>query len=331
MIFLPPLTLGRYQFGLILQEEVNLPPYLGAMLRGGFGLTFKHLVCMQSHLKRCTDCVLLHTCAYPAVFEPMPPPDTQVLRTHARIPLPYLFEPPPWREAAWGSGEMLRFNLTLIGQGITYLPYFVLAFQALGRRGLTNERIRADLCQVVAVEAASNEHVPLWQAESLRRDWMTAGRWQAEDLYPTPHKTISTLTLHFRTPTRLKHNGRFVEKAPPFHVVVRTLLRRVSSLSYFHAGERWETDYQGWIARAQQVEMTDAHVSWVDWERYSTRQQQPMNLGGIVGRVTYGGDASTELGTGLAPFLPLVRLGELIHVGKGAVFGNGQYAVEIRE
>ncbi|HIC93763.1 MAG TPA: CRISPR system precrRNA processing endoribonuclease RAMP protein Cas6, partial [Anaerolineae bacterium] len=126
--------------------------------------------------------------------------------------------------------------------------------------------------------------------------------------------------LHFLTPTRLKYNGRFLEDAPPFHVVVRTLLRRISSLSYFHCGRRWETDYRGWIERAQEVETETAEVRWVDWERYSTRQRQRMNLGGIRGRVTYAGE--------LPPFLPLLRLGELIHVGKGATFGNGQYRME---
>jgi hypothetical protein len=41
--------------------------------------------------------------------------------------------------------------------------------------------------------------------------------------------------------------------------------------------------------------------------------------GGVVGSVTYAGD--------LAPFRPLLALGMLVHVGKGAVFGNGQYMV----
>ena len=319
-ISLPPLTLGRYRFTLTLREGANLPPYLGAVLRGGFGVALKRLVCMQPHLQRCMDCMLLHTCAYPAVFEPAPPPNSEVLRTHEHIPVPYLLEPPPRREAPWQAGEALCLGLALIGQGIAYLPYFVLAFQALGRRGLGRERARADLTQVVAIEANGNGDEPLWQAESLRRDWATFGRWQAQDMHRELDSAISSLTLHFLTPTRLKYNGRFLEDAPPFHVVVRTLLRRISSLSYFHCGRRWETDYRGWIERAQEVETETAEVRWVDWERYSTRQRQRMNLGGIRGRVTYAGE--------LPPFLPLLRLGELIHVGKGATFGNGQYRME---
>ena len=154
-------------------------------------------------------------------------------------------------------------------------------------------------------------------------------------------------------------------------MVIRALLRRVSSLSYFYGGQRWEVDYRGWIERAEQVQIADAEVRWVDWERFSTRQQREMNLGGIVGRVTYAGDRGQEAGdrgqgTGsrsqesgvrnqesggssplanvsadqltnlptpnlptLEAFLPLLRLGELVHVGKAAVFGNGRYELQI--
>lgn len=42
---------------------------------------------------------------------------------------------------------------------------------------------------------------------------------------------------------------------------------------------------------------------------------------GFVGRVVYEGP--------LAEFLPLLLLGELIHVGKGTVFGQGKFALRI--
>jgi hypothetical protein len=42
------------------------------------------------------------------------------------------------------------------------------------------------------------------------------------------------ITLDFLTPTRLKHQGHWVREGPPFHVLVKALLGRISSLSYFH-------------------------------------------------------------------------------------------------
>jgi CRISPR/Cas system endoribonuclease Cas6 (RAMP superfamily) len=42
--------------------------------------------------------------------------------------------------------------------------------------------------------------------------------------------------------------------------------------------------------------------------------------GGFVGDATFEGD--------LAEFLPALRLGELVHVGKGTTFGLGKYRLE---
>ena len=65
---------------------------------------------------------------------------------------------------------------------------------------------------------------------------------------------------------------------------------------------------------------SDKHLTWRDWTRYSCRQQQKMELGGVVG--------SWQLTGELAPFLPFLHLGQWLHVGKEAVFGLGGYDLE---
>ena len=100
---------------------------------------------------------------------------------------------------------------------------------------------------------------------------------------------------------------------------MRSLLRRLSSLAYFHHGWDLDLDFTGLIDRAEEVRIIEDNTRWVDWERYSSRQDSRMNLGGLVGRVTYQGP--------LSAFMPLLKFGELIHVGKGAVFGMGKYKI----
>jgi hypothetical protein len=140
----------------------------------------------------------------------------------------------------------------------------------------------------------------------------------AATLCPAPGP--QRLSLDFLTPARLKHKGRWVHEGPPFHVLVKTLLGRVSSLSYFHCGQRLEVDFRGLIDRAAEGAcILDRSTGWQDWSRFSGRQQQRVEMGGLVGRVTYEGD--------LSDYLPLLALGELVHVGKGTVFGNGQYTI----
>jgi len=127
------------------------------------------------------------------------------------------------------------------------------------------------------------------------------------------------ITLNFLTPTRLKNKKKWVFNRPPFDVLIRTLLSRISSLSYFHCGEEMEADFRGLIDRAAAVKITASETRWEDWERFSGRQKQRIKMGGLMGRVTYEGD--------LQDYLPLLALGELVHVGKGTVFGNGQYEI----
>lgn len=45
-----------------------------------------------------------------------------------------------------------------------------------------------------------------------------------------------------------------------------------------------------------------------------------MKMGGFVGEVMYRGE--------LSDFLPLLKLGEKIHVGKGTGFGLGRYEIQ---
>jgi hypothetical protein len=105
-------------------------------------------------------------------------------------------------------------------------------------------------------------------------------------------------------------------------VLVKTLLSRVSSLSYFHCQQPFEVDFRELIDRAGQVKLTQSDIYWQDWQRHSKRQEKRIKMGGLMGRVVYQGD--------LADYLPLLMLGQWLHVGKGTVFGNGRLRINER-
>ncbi|MBM4467184.1 MAG: CRISPR system precrRNA processing endoribonuclease RAMP protein Cas6 [Chloroflexi bacterium] len=314
--------LAVYRFTLRPREEMILPVYKGAVLRGGFGHVFKNTVCFQPQTTSCRDCILQYDCPYPALFEPSPPPNAEVLRTYSDIPLPFVIEPPLDRRTRYGPEETLSFRLVLIGRAMARLAYFVVVFQQLGDAGLGSQRAKYALERVEAVQPWSGEAVILYEdgalvrgASGLAVDYgMVAKRAEALGA------DGGTITLNFLTPTRLKHEGQYVVH-PEFHVLIRNILRRVSSLYYFHCGERWETDYRGIIEAARGVRLAEARTGWVEWERYSRRQEATMKLGGFVGRVVYQGDWE--------PFAALLILGQLVHVGKACVFGHGKYEAAV--
>ena len=145
---------------------------------------------------------------------------------------------------------------------------------------------------------------------------MSSCKWEKETLKANNH--TNHLTISLVTPLRLRFDGHITDKIE-FHVLIRNLLRRISSLSYFHCGEKFQVDFKGLIEKARTVNQIASDIHWYDWKRYSTRQEEWMSLGGVTGTVLYEGDISD--------FMLLLRLGEYAHVGKGTSFGLGKYEI----
>ncbi|MCE7987669.1 MAG: CRISPR system precrRNA processing endoribonuclease RAMP protein Cas6 [Caldilinea sp. CFX5] len=314
------LPLARYRITFVPHKPLQLPKQPEISLRGGLGLALKQGACIRPTGDLCTACTAPEICPYAYLFEGRTPPDAEVLSASNTVPQPYVFAA-AHEQTTIAPGEAWPFTLTLIGHAIRYLPYLIAALRVLATQGLGEQRVHCTLASVDWLTPDGLEQV-LYKAQGSHR-LRTQPAPLSVQVWAGMGVATEQLTLHLQTPTRLKYADAFIAQAPPFHVLVRTLLRRVSALSYFHGGRRWETDYRGWIARAETVTTTAAAVQWQDWSRYSTRTQRRMPLGGLVGTVTYQGD--------LTPFLPLLRLGELIHVGKNAVFGNGRFVIGSRE
>ena len=109
----------------------------------------------------------------------------------------------------------------------------------------------------------------------------------------------------------------------PFKTWARALLRRLSSLCYFHCGGELDVDFRGLIDRAALVTVAGARVYWQRQGRFSGRQHRGIDMSGLVGRVEFEVAAPQDW----SPFLPLLLAGEWAHVGKGTVMGLGQYRV----
>jgi len=311
--------LARYNFVLTALDPLSLPPYKGSTLRGVFGHAFKRIVCAQQR-QDCAECLLRTDCPYASVFESRPPDDADIKRLQQAIPRPFVIEPPLGGQTHFLPGKEIAFKLVLVGRAIDLLAYFVVAFQEAGRMGIGKGRGQYGLTRVETApwdeRPVETVYVHTLRSSIFKRDCTL----RFPDLVERAKSLASdgTVTLDFLTPTRIKHRGKWTSRAE-FGPLVRALLQRVSSFSNFHCGERWEYDFRGAIDRAAVVKMTESRTHWGDWERYSSRQDQRVKLGGFVGHATYTGD--------IAEFMPLLVAGSMIHVGKGTVFGNGQYVI----
>ena len=288
-----------------------LPPYKGSTLRGGFGSTFRRVVCVVRD-KECADCLLKGKCVYSYVFETPPPADTAIMRKYEAAPHPFVIEPPFERKRVYRPSEELLFGLVLIGKAIDYLPYFIYTFDELGKTGIGKGRGRFELRSVVS----DGETVYDSTSKTLRQVSPMALPLDAK---PGRGRKKDRLTLSFLTPTRIVYDARLTLDLE-FHVLIRNLLRRLSLVQYFHGnGQPSAFDFKGLIEKAKEVKTVERDLRWYDWERYSGRQERRINMGGFVGEITFEGN--------FAPFMPLVKAGEILHVGKGTTFGLGRYEV----
>ncbi len=311
------MKVGKFQFRIRALENIGLPAFHGATLRGGFGQALKGVACALRN-QGCDGCLLRNQCVYLYLFDTPPPADAAMMRLYPAAPHPFVIEPPEAYTRVTAPGETLEFNLVLIGRALEYLAYFTYAFIRLGKQGLGRGRGKFDLEEISI--AAGNGATPIYrQSEKTLRQPLVPD--SAETLVQRVRQLSGStrLSLRFITPTRIKFAEKLVEK-PDFHHLIRSLLRRISSLSYFHCGTRLELDFRDLIERAQTIRRDDYRLRWVDRERYSTRQKQHMTLGGFVGEVSFEGD--------FTEFLPFLALGELVHTGKGATFGLGRYETQ---
>ena len=127
---LHPLRIARFCFAIEPTEEIRLPDYKGAALRGGFGFAFKKATCL-SRDRQCGPCMLKSACAYFTVFETKVPKETaERLRIGADAPHPFVLDPPMTERQHFHPGSNISYGLTLFGSAIEKLPFFVYAFMA---------------------------------------------------------------------------------------------------------------------------------------------------------------------------------------------------------
>lgn len=316
--------IARFSFELEAIDPISLPSYKGSTFRGGFGHAFKNTVCALRR-QDCESCLLKEKCAYSYVFETPPPADSAIMRKYPRAPHPFVLEPPGEERRLYRPGEPITFGLTLIGRAIEYLPYFIYSFDLLGQMGIGKGKGKFTLNGVEALipvpapgtgAKGGEDSSPIYEGKSKKLEMAPFSvTWEnlIQEAPPADRVTIS-----FRTPTRIRYNGHYTLELE-FHILIRNLLRRISTLSYFHCGKSLEVNFRSLIDRAKGVVSDKRDLRWHDWERYSGRQGTHLKMGGFVGSVSFGGD--------MEPFWPFLILGQAIHVGKGTAFGLGRYEI----
>ncbi len=303
---IPDLPLSHFRLHFKAARNPHMPEYSGSAWRGVFGRELRRALCV-THLTHCQPCPLFQNCGYVYIFETPPARDAQKLTQAPHAPHPYVLAPAPRQYAAEQS-----LDLILIGHAHRHLPYVMHAIRRTGMHGLgrlAEPLILADVLQQSA--PGQGEWLKVYDAESGE---LHAFSPHSPAIPPVP----SAVRVEISTPLR----AMVLERAATprnfqFAAFFKTLLRRISLLTYFHSDTPLAADFAGLNHLSEELALSNPQFHWWDWSRHSLRQRQKIPMGGIYG--------SFELHGGLAPFWPFLWLGQWTRLGKGACMGLGSY------
>jgi len=295
--------------------DARLPGYLGSTLRGAMGWSLKRTTCALRR-QQCAGCLLRQQCVYAWIFETEQYRDTGGRTINAR-PHPFVLQPGGCRENMQ-PGESISFSLLLLDRAVEMLPHLVYAVRIMGESGIGSGR---------------RQGLGRFALQQVTTDGQTIYSADTETLASCPEPSCiglgkktgcgpSLLKVYLLTPLRFKQGNR-MKTDLPFHNLVRVCLRRIAALEEAYGDGEPDLDYLGLVEQARQVEVQDSSIRWQKLYRWSNRQRQNTSLSGLAGSITYSGE--------LGEFLPILRYGEQVNIGKQTVFGLGKIAIKPRK
>ena len=221
------------------------------------------------------------------------------------LPKPFVLLPPLDELEHYPKGHQFSLELTLIGDATQHHAIAQAAIEYLGlQMGLGYEQGKYKIIDIQ--QSQTPQQLPQQK---------------------TP-QTIKQLTLHFPTRLRIKANNRLQKQAPSFELLITRLIGRIKTLetAYGQDTENNNDDTNSnknhleLIKKVKQIKIQNSQIKWDDWDRFSGSQKKWMKFGGLIGKISYIGD--------ITEFMPILELGEWLHIGNKTSFGLGKYQIK---
>lgn len=302
-----------YRFNCRLDSPALMPPFKGSTIRGALGRALKKEACVLDN-DDCSGCLVAQRCLYPQVFEKKSTTAFYMGKPRSfPAPHPFVIGAPDSMQTSFSAGETIGFELILLGPVNAHYKYFIHAVKEMGRMGL-GRRINGRRGGFV-LDSVVWRNKLIYGAKTGQCVIPKPLDLKLAPLPPPGNTDRYDISLFLKTPLRTKQNNRLRDDLS-FELLIRTALRRIASLSACYDGKEPDLDYRGLVQRAKRVEIMNNQLKWRDWRRYSSRQDGPMKLGGLVGRVSYRAVP--------VDFLPLLDFVTKVHLGKQTTFGLGK-------
>jgi len=278
-------------------------PYWGSALHGVLGQSLKQLHCTAAD-GVCETCKNTADCTFVEAFKTPAPAGYEHSSKYAEPPQPFIIRKDVFDKSVFLPGDSFSFELTLIGNAIRLLPVYLEGFAQVGKTGMGKRRGTFEIVEILTNKKGDGKFVKA-QGKNLLKPVDVSSFFD----YPAP---IEKVELHFVTPLHIKEKGEPVVVPQPALFIER-LYERVSLLNHLYCRGAMQplpkTDLSNWT--------TNAEMTTMPFARFSTRHNQKIPLWGSIGKLTWNGN--------ITPMMPLLKMGQLVNIGKMAALGLGQY------
>jgi CRISPR/Cas system endoribonuclease Cas6 (RAMP superfamily) len=219
------------------------------------------------------------------------------------------------------AGGNLSFNLTIFGAERHKLPHVIYAVNLMAQHGLGVLRAPFDLAEVAVlneIDEKSSVYTPQVEKVAPHENHVTTLDALVEARL-REMKGADRVTLRLLTPLRVRERGA-VQETLDCPRLINHLSRRLALLNDAYGIAPQAFDYKALLAQAATVRTERADLWRHGFERLSNRQHQKIPQDGLLGEITFHGEALEEL-------LPLLVAGEFLQIGSGTPFGLGRYRI----
>ncbi len=223
-----------------------------------------------------------------------------------------------WPQSQDQAGRVLE--VTLFGEAYCLYPWAVSALQSACSRGLGRSRQRFQLEEVSRLRPDRSRR-RLCSGDLSRLD--AALPPDSIGPFVCPGQDPGPVQVRLLSPARFVRDGKLLKgnDPVPFQILIARILDRLQGLYGKESSEVLQAEVRRRLEdRASTVPLLSHEIEWVEVPDYSARSRTEMSMGGKLGWLLYGEEA--------ARFLPILRAGEIVHVGKNPTSGCGRIQVD---
>jgi len=323
---------SKFVFELKVSDNLSLPIFSGPIIRNHFGFALKKVSCelllddVDPQKALCNNCPAVEFCPFVYVFESPP----EYLSKINPPPPNFVLSVPINLKTIFNKNDTFEFGLILLGKSSQYILPIIESVRMMGRTGLKNfkSNSKATLNKIYFESPYNGERQTFF---SERPGILyKIDQPKAKEAEEKISRLISsdTLTIKFVSPLEFTLDK---QKNPEltFANLIRLIIRRANLLAIYNEEEIDQAKKplmsiyytNKLIDNAKTIETLEYDFySFVnDYDRLSHSTGKVVKFDGIIGQATYKGD--------FLQFIPLLLLGEQLHIGKHTSYGFGEYKI----